>query len=112
MNPLEKLKEMKQNLNPQSAMMAMAANMIPGLEKQFVEKLEGMEKPESEGGKLPEGWDKIAYSIVTVNGLLNLSVHAIKVADDGMMLMSQPFSSFPLIELLNSMKNGKTDRTK
>ncbi|MCB0653223.1 MAG: hypothetical protein KDC85_18260 [Saprospiraceae bacterium] len=101
-NLLDKLKGFKEHFNPQSAMVGMAANMLPGLEKQFVEKLEGMERPESEGGKLPEGWDKIAYSVVAINGQLNLSVHALKRDENGTMTMSAPFSSFPLSELLNA----------
>lgn len=108
-NLMDKLKGFKEKFNPQSAMMGMAANMIPGLEQQFVEKLESMERPESEGGRLPEGWDKISYSVVAVKGQLILSAHALKMGEDGTMTMSAPFSSFPLLALLNSNQDGQTN---
>ena len=104
-NPLDALKE---RFNPNAMMANMAKEMLPGLEKKFVEKLEAMEKPESEGGKLSDGAEKICYSAVAVNGKLQISIHALKREGENMM-MSKPFTSFPLSELLKLSNNGKSE---
>lgn len=90
--------------NPGNAMTSMVANMLPNVEKQFAHKLSQYENPEHEDFMLPPGYDKVSYNVVAVNGQLIISLHAIKINQDGTATMTKPVKSFPLSDLLKTSK--------
>lgn len=98
------LSKIKEKANPSAMLTSMLSEMLPGALSKFVTNIEEMEQPEDQGGKLPAGWDKICYCIVSIEQQLTVSIHALKMNENGSMEMGPVINSFPLAELLKSNK--------
>jgi hypothetical protein len=97
------LKRIKNKFNPAMAMTGMLQSLLP----QLGDTLAKMEKPESEGGMLKEGQDKIAFVVVQVNGEPMISICGLTRQGD-QMIMGKPINSQPLEQMLNqNQDNGE-----
>ena len=97
MNPLKKLETLRNQFNPQNAMLGAMKTMLP----QLGESLKAMEKPVKEGGVLEEGEERVAILVLQREGEPTLAICTIKQMEGGM-LLSRTLSNQPLEEIFTN----------
>lgn len=97
------LKRLKDKFNPASAMLGMVQSFLP----QLGSTLQQMERPESEGGILKEGQNKVAFVVVQVKGEPMISICPL-IQEGDRMLMGKPINTQPLEQMLqqNTIEDG------
>ncbi len=78
----ERLKALKEHVNPMNAMSGAVKLFLP----QLGATLKNMETPESEGGLLKEGEDKMGFLIIDKNEQVTAVVCAMKKVPEGMLI--------------------------
>lgn len=79
-----------------------ALSHLPGIEQQIAFKMEAMEDPENEGFCVPEGFEKLAYTVISVNQKIFISICGIRFDKaTNAAVLSKPIKSFPLTQLEN-----------
>ncbi len=102
----KKAQDMASKFTMKSAMVEMGKRMLPGIEKMISEGLTNMENPDHEEFALPEGFHKVSYSVVSDGERLLISLHSLKVNEDGTATMSEPMKTFYLTDLIEMHANG------
>ncbi len=98
------LQAMRDRFRPENALLGIAESMLP----QLGETLKNMQVPKSEGGPLPDGWDKMAFVIVEANGQTLINICPIR-RDGDQMLMGQPINTTSAANFFKDLKNQNAD---
>jgi len=103
---MDRLKRAVQNANPLNGILSVAKTYIPQFIPKFTGLLEQINKPESEGGLLKEGQERIVLMVVLENGQPILSKVPLSRNEQGQLVLERPLSNSTIDDFMNLIQDG------